>query len=541
MLNAISIRNFRGILQCDINVFNQINVFIGEFGSGKSTLLDAVYLLKLSSEAADCVKKIMKRRTGRAPDLTSLWYTYEPNNQIVVKYTFQDSSYEVQLSVDPKDSTTVRLHTVTDAAPSAAEITWNGDFRTGRAAVGKEANFARDIALLDNEILHDVSKIERGVLDPMKHKQLDRKFLELLTGAFPTSRNYEFLSASPRQQQESRCYLELEDARVRIDDISDGLRNGVCILSTACLLRDTALLLEEPENNMHPKALDKLLEALVHVCKSNQTQLFVTTHRPEVLASLVEYGKERVTIFHFSRKNGEVRVSPSQWTDTRILLDLGWDVGRLVKGYEKYVIVEGDRDKLVLDESFQKTRGVLPERLWITIIPARGLDRNFNVVLKALLPTQREIFALPDLDKKSLDEKRNQLAQSIKQLKSESYDVQEKDDAVILSGKGMTSSLKLKNILPLGDPHGLSKREFKFESFSADDYILEAILLNGSTWSTLGIAGEDVEKSKKCKNSKSVLEDIMKMNNEKIRTLIRDSSSLPDGLVQIVKIIAGDT
>jgi len=335
--------------------------------------------------------------------------------------------------------------------------------------------------------------------------------------------------------------LELGDARVRIDDISDGLRNGVSILSTACLLRDTALLLEEPENNMHPKALDRLLEALVHVCKSNQTQLFVTTHRPEVLASLVEYGKEMVTIFHFSRKDGEVRVSPSQWNDTRILLDLGWDVGRLVKGYEKYVIVEGDRDKLVLDESFQKTKGVLPERLWITIIPARGLDRNFNVVLKALLPTQREIFALPDLDKKSLDDRRNQLAQLVKQLNSESYDVQEKDDVVILSGKGMTNSLKLKNILPLGDPHGLSKRGFRFESFSMDDYLLEAILLNGKMWSTLGIVGEDVEKGKKCKNSKSVLEDIMKMNNEKIRTLVKDASSLPDGLVQIVKMIAGDT
>jgi hypothetical protein len=246
-----------------------------------------------------------------------------------------------------------------------------------------------------------------------------------------------------------------------------------------------------------------------------------------------------VTIFHFSRKDGEVRARPSQWNDTRILVDLGWDVGRLVKGYERYVIVEGDTDKLVLDESFRKKKGVLPEHLWMTIIPARGLDRNFNVLLKALLPTGREIFALPDLDKKSLTDRRSQLVQSVRQLESEGYDVREENDAVIVSEKGMTTSLKPMSIIPLGDQEGLLRRGFPFESFSMNDYLLETILDNPNTWNSLGITQEVVVEAKKCKNSKSVFEDVMKMNNDKIRTLIKDST-LSDGLVQIVKKIAGD-
>jgi predicted ATPase len=541
LLKGISIRNFRGILQSDITGFNQFNVFIGEFGSGKSTVLDAVYLMKLNFEKGDCLKRIMTRRTGstRTPDLTSLWYTYQPSHQISVKYAFQDSSYEVQLQTNPGDPTRVNVNTIADGGHASAQVLWNGDSYQGTIAVGKEEIPARKVVLLDDEMLRRVFDIEREILDPMKKMPLDRKFLEMLNGIFPTSEGYEFLSASPRQPQDFRCYLTLKDAKVRIDDISDGLRNGFAILSTAFMLTGTILLLEEPENNMYPKALDKLLEGLVRVCKSNRVQLFVTTHRPEVLASLVDYGKELTTIFHFSRKDGDVRAVPIEWNDTRILLEIGWDVGKLAKGYEKYVIVEGDTDKLVLDESFHKLKGVIPESLWITIVPSGGIDGKFVDVFKALLLTGKEIFALPDLDNKSSDERRKQLEQSVRQLGSQGYTISSTENGVIEVSKGdIRSDFRLENILPCGDPNGLKAKGFDFKSFSMDDYLLETILLNPQMRGDLAISDENLKESKKCRDAKSAVRYIMRLDNERIRKLIRNSS-LPDGLIQIVRAITG--
>lgn len=540
MLKGISIHNFRGILQSDIKDFNHINVFIGEFGSGKSTVLDAIYLLKLRREGGNCLKRVMKRRTGRTPDLTSLWYSYEPDHEVAIRYALENSSYEVHLQAHPTDPTRVRLNSLADEAPADAEISWAGEFYLGTVATGSEQIFAGKIALLDNEMLRQVSDIEREVLDPMKKKPLDQKFAEMLTDVFHTSKGYEFLSASPRQQQEYRCYLALKDTRVRIDDVSDGLRNGLSILSTACMLTDTALLLEEPENSMYPRALDKLLKILIHVCRSNRVQLFVTTHRPEVLASLVEHGKELVTIFHFSRKDGEVNAAPSEWNDTRILLDIGWDVGKLAKGYEKYVIVEGDGDKLVLDESFRRLKGVIPENLWITIIPSGGIHGKFVQMLRALLSTGREIFALPDLDDKSPHERRRQIEQSVRLLSSQGYNLSPTQDDVIKISKGdINTHFRLSNILPCGDPKGLREKGFDFKSFSMDDYILETIILNPRIWNVVGITEQKLQEAKKCVNSKSALYEIVRMDTEGVKKLIQ-GSSLPDGLIQIVRTVAGE-
>ena len=534
MLKGISIQNFKGTLQCNIADFNEINVFVGEAGSGKSTVLDAIYLLKIPTEKSDCLTRIMSRRTRRAVDLSSLWYNYETDHQVLVRYMLGESSFEFQLF--EKDDG-ARLH----VGQVECSVQWNGRLSILQELPSvPEERYAANITLLDNQTLASVSDIESKVLDPMKQKQLDHKMIDVLTKAFPTCKDYGFRSASPRQQKDFRCYLDFGNSRVLIDDISDGLRNGLAILSTACMLTDSALLLEEPENNIYPKALDRLLDALVYVCKSNRVQLFVTTHRPEVLASFVEYGKERATVFHFSRTNGEVRARPSQWNDTRILLDIGWDIGKLAKGYEKLVIVEGDRDKLTLEESFRKVKGVLPESLWITIIPARGLDKNVTVVLKAVLPTEREIFVLPDLDKKSADQRREQLIQSVEQLKSEGYEISQKDNVMTISKGSTRAHLKTENILPLGNPEGLRKEGFNFQSFSMDDYLLETILSNPRVWNSLEITQEVIEKGKRCKDAKSVVQDIMKMDDERTRLLVKNSV-LSNSLTQIINAITEES
>lgn len=540
LLKGISLANFKGIQLSKIDGFNQVNVFIGEFGSGKSTILDALCLLRLSTDRNECLRRVLNRRTRRDPDLRNCWYRYAGEGPIGIRYEFESSSYHVQFVHKPENPTRVAVNTATDGDGTTGEIPWTLDSSYGEFRAPKEEVFARGITLIDDLAFTNISVFEEKTLTPIRERRLDPALVDLLRKSFETVHEFEFLAASPRRPREFRCSLTFDDARVQIDDVSDGVRNGLVILSTAFTLKDTALLLEEPENHMYPKALNALLESLVHLCKDNKLQLFVTTHRPEVLASLVEHGKELVAIFHFSRQNGEVRARPSRWNDTRILADVGWDIEKLVKGYEKYVVVEGRKDKLIVEQTFKKIKGVLPENLWITVIGARGVDRNLREIVKALLPTEREIFVLPDLDKKSSDERRVQLVDSIKTLASEGYQVAEEEYVLTLSIGTTKASLRKKNIMPLGDPDGLGSLGFRFESFSMDDYLLEMIINNPNMWSELEIAEENVPRIKRSKSSKSAISGLTILTDEKIEGLFQ-ACAVHHGLAKVIEAIASET
>lgn len=177
------------------------------------------------------------------------------------------------------------------------------------------------------------------------------------------------------------------------------------------------------------------------------------------------------------------------------------------------------------------------DKIWITILPSRGLDRTLVEVVKAILPTEREIFVLPDLNKKTLDERRKQLVDSLMKMSSEGYEISEKDGVLTFSKGTIRATLKLKNILPLGDPGGLDDIGLKFNSYSMDDYVLEIILQNPDIWSSLGISEEDIERSRQCTNSKSAIGS-MRLNEEKIEKLVQECS-LPKGLIEIIDTIVG--
>jgi len=531
LLKGISIRNFRGIEESEIKGFSQINVFIGEFGSGKSTILDAIYLLRINADRT-CLRRILSRRTGRQPDLRSCWYQLAVEKEAEINYQLESSSYGIRLRPRP-ETNEVLLITVTDGSPNEALFSWVGENQGGRTVGVKEAPFAEGVTFLDAEMFRDILDSESKILTRIREKRLEKEFVSISKDVFYTLEGFEFLRFSERRPGEYRCFVALKDAEVPIDDISDGIRNGLVILATAFMLKETVLLLEEPENHMYPKALDKLLEKLVHLCKSNGLQLFVTTHRPEVLASLVEHGKDLATVFHFSRKNGKVRASPILWNDAKILIEIGWDIGKLVKGYEKYAVVEGLRDKLVLDQCFRRLKGVSPENIWITILPARGIDRNLVEVVKAILPTEREIFVLPDLNKKTPVERRKQLVDSLTTMSSEGYEISDKDGVMTFS-KG-TVKATLRNILPLGDRKGLEDLGLKFESFSMDDYLLEMILQNPNISNSLGISEEDIERSKRCAESKAAI-SLMRLNDEKVEKLLQECP-LPMELTEIIETI----
>lgn len=45
-LKSISIKNFKGLKQLELNDLNQINIIVGDNNIGKTNLLEAIYILQ---------------------------------------------------------------------------------------------------------------------------------------------------------------------------------------------------------------------------------------------------------------------------------------------------------------------------------------------------------------------------------------------------------------------------------------------------------------------------------------------------------------
>jgi AAA15 family ATPase/GTPase len=81
---------------------------------------------------------------------------------------------------------------------------------------------------------------------------------------------------------------------------------GLAILALAKIKKETALFIEEIESHQDSEAIRKLIEHLLEISKSNNLQLFITTHNQSVWNYLYynyrnhEERKENFRCFHIA-------------------------------------------------------------------------------------------------------------------------------------------------------------------------------------------------------------------------------------------------
>lgn len=529
---SVAIKNFRGIASGEIKGFGKINVLLGKFGAGKSTVLESVYLSTVITGERNNLYNTFSRRSNREGHYKQALYKYGLDTVATITYKINKNALEVELG----RGTIIK----SDVGEFALRVMFNG---TNIGTLGYNKNlghsggnisttsidnptssFLQRITLIDNKYKTQVQSVETQFLNPIREQNLDEEFMQVLMSVFDDVKNFEFLEHAPGSNQ-FRVALKFEDSKVFVDDISDGLRDGLIILANAFLLKYTAVLLEEPENHMYPKALAKMIEKLVEISMKNNLQLFITTHRPEVVANFVKFGTDAVKIFYVEKKNAIVTARPSEWNNIRILIELGLDAGLLAKGFEKYVVVDGDMDKAILESSIRKDKGVRAEDLWLTIIPARG-DTNRKEIVKALIPTGKAIIIFKDMDESSRQNTTEAVIDSIRSLGNEGYNVNESDDRIELQ-KGDVKCLLLKqNIYAIGIENlTYDGNQLQFDKHAIDDYVLELIINN---YNSLGINKIQLDAAiSEGRNSKQVLERIMPYKTDEVVNLIEKISLSP--------------
>jgi AAA15 family ATPase/GTPase len=132
----------------------------------------------------------------------------------------------------------------------------------------------------------------------------------------PTARIYHSLSYLRRHMpyfndlrsdgQKIWIYFENLQQPLPLSMIGDGMRETIRLLFIASLIQGGVLLIEEPENNLHPGLYEVVAERLVELARQDRTQVFLSTHNLEFAEKLLRSGEELVNVVRLYRVKDEL-------------------------------------------------------------------------------------------------------------------------------------------------------------------------------------------------------------------------------------------
>jgi len=375
MLKKVSIRNFRGIQECELDELGTINLFIGPNNSGKSSILEALYVSSLvvnhnNYEEVNPLQYLLNRRVIRGTlDKSRLWYNYDMKKDIQIDLTFT-KGMKANVIVD-RD---LRITTLFDFGfPAIISEMENlqyflnpGDLDEHRRVIYSFENnkysktngeyfqfptlsketmsylnpkfleyvdeyirYFQNCFIIDNLIMRNYEKFEKKYLNKLLIDRKDKELIEFINKTFES--NIDNLSYLALQNEFILVFLTKDSLR-KIDDMGDGFRFIFMTLALIHSLDNEMFLIEELENHQHPMTFDKIANAFVKFSKERKKQLFLTTHSIELIKAFLSNSSDiNLKIYHMSNPSGKVNIKNIGKEDAERLNELGIDLRSLNK------------------------------------------------------------------------------------------------------------------------------------------------------------------------------------------------------------------
>ena len=329
MIKEVTIDNFKGIRHCEIKDLARVNLLIGKNSCGKSTVMEAIYFTGKEFIGPNLPQCIMRRANRGVWSARELWYGYD----------MMSSEVQVRMNFSEDDAVRMRIQHIAKEK-FIRDFLFSGFRETGTEDSGRDyypADFSHfrthlinlhtkhdteirqyfdRSVLIDPTIKTDVRQIEGSYLNILKLSEEDSSDLAKRTAEiYDTKPSWEFLPHPDFSPDTPSRFAILEgNRRLFFDNFGDGLHYGLAILAIAKTRMDTALFIEEIESHQHPEAIKTLIANLLQIAKTNNLQLFITTHNDLVRNYLYYYYTKKeerdkdFRCFHITRNtdNGEV-------------------------------------------------------------------------------------------------------------------------------------------------------------------------------------------------------------------------------------------
>jgi predicted ATPase len=375
-LTTIQLKNVKSFVDSgEVKFSKGINVLVGPNNAGKSIILRSAYLLQGQENDGNAAATFLQRSAR-----------------------LKSESSEIRLGLsDPKGS---QLRCI---PPNFNTSGWKPEFvflrKAGQFQVTMRKNNPPDDFLSctlpiccqrepDNFIYPYFSRRKPPGFDPGINRSNETVIEEVFAHlpakidrlAYPRRPGYkdfeetcqnclQFPISTATHPQGKEVGLVLPDGSlVSVETMGEGTPSVLSLLAHLCIARGHLFLIEEPENDIHPKALKALLDFII--CKSSENQFLVSTHNNIVLKMLG--GAPDAHVFSLEMcldPRDQIPTSTCRLLDDapeprlRLLQELGYEPSDLYF-YDAYLILEeSSAERIIRDflipHMFPKLQGRL--------------------------------------------------------------------------------------------------------------------------------------------------------------------------------------
>jgi AAA15 family ATPase/GTPase len=322
-LTAIQIENIRSFKQTPkIDLSKTINLFVGPNNSGKSTILNCIFLIQRQVfESSDIT-------IGQDSGTIELFYEgsfepYIPNNKVFNKIKFQILKKGIARNIGKEDnSVTTNLANIPELEPLNLIYPYLSKRKTVKYA--NQINESNANAVVGN-FVNLYSKIDRLVTP--QFQPANNEYVKACNSIL----GFE-ISTLAKGDGKQAVYFVRNLEHINLTAMGEGVANIVGLITDLCVAEDRIFLIEEPENDIHPRALKALLNFIIE--KSSFNQFFVSTHSNIVMKYLGSAPESKIFYVNndsrdLTRGNlfiSTIRLISNKYEDRRnVLEDLGYD------------------------------------------------------------------------------------------------------------------------------------------------------------------------------------------------------------------------
>ena len=343
MIRSIYIRNFRAFKELRLEPIGKVNIIVGRNNTGKSTLLEAIYLACLrggidilNNASFDLIfyrrgipfGRIFRRYDLRRDYKIILEYLFYNINEKSLEIKLNDHSYNILIMSGEEliQEVEKRRYLLSE------EIKYHANYEYIEPILGLRDNLGNFLLL--SYIVKRGEIVTYKIITPriVKEKLYNAIFIDEYTirrrgiisgGLIKALRRLEMFSKVNIHKIKKFLALTFhdvidieegmfdiyfyisDDKRIPLSLLGDGVKFSLFYLYTLSL-KNFVILMEEPENHLHPGLMNEVAKLIAEGAETNQ--IFITTHSLEFLRKVLRKLKEKdinTSVFSFkSIKNG---------------------------------------------------------------------------------------------------------------------------------------------------------------------------------------------------------------------------------------------
>ncbi|BAZ41396.1 SMC domain protein [Calothrix sp. NIES-4101] len=327
-ISEIKLNNFRSYSDAEILLSKNMNLIVGSNNSGKSTLLKSVLWLQQGFDLAIKDLRIFQDIGYVQLEINDL------NQKILGVYVGEKSS--VLISIRRKDGPSIQISDIGIGSIRTSQSLGGNyscqipsqepdNFIYPYLSKRKVSSFQEIInsstaQSVTGNLVNLYAKIDRISNTNMPANEQYVKACQDILG-FP-------ISAVPSAHGKQAAYIVGNFDYIPLDSMGEGVAHLLGLIVDLCIAENKIFVIEEPENDVHPKALKSLLALIAEKSKNNQ--FIITTHSNIVTKYLGAQSDAKIfnVTMEFQDRLPKSQVEPIENTAKarqRILEELGYE------------------------------------------------------------------------------------------------------------------------------------------------------------------------------------------------------------------------